>query len=67
MDEQNKYSGLVFCADCGFNMVLHRAHTMSASYNHFTCRTYKKMAKPAQATTFGSAFWMRWCWRTCGE
>ena len=42
MDEQNKYSGLVFCADCGSNMVLHRARTMSASYNHFTCRTYKK-------------------------
>lgn len=42
MDEQNKYSGLVVCADCGFTMVLHRAHTMSASYNHFTCRTYKK-------------------------
>lgn len=42
MEEQNKYSGLVFCADCGSNMVLHRAHTMSASYNHFTCRTYKK-------------------------
>ena len=42
MDEQNKYSGLVFCSDCGSNMVLHRAHTMSASYNHFTCRTYKK-------------------------
>ena len=41
-EEQNKYSGLVFCADCGSNMVLHRAHTMSASYNHFTCRTYKK-------------------------
>ena len=40
MEEQNKYSGLVFCADCGSNMVLHRAHTMSASYNHFTCRTY---------------------------
>ena len=32
----------MFCADCGSNMVLHRAHTMSASYNHFTCRTYKK-------------------------
>ena len=32
----------VFCADCGGTMVLHRAHTMSASYNHFTCRTYKK-------------------------
>ena len=42
MDEQNKYSGLVVCADCGTTMVLHRAHTMSASYNHFTCRTYKK-------------------------
>ena len=42
MDEQNKYSGLVVCADCGATMVLHRAHTMSASYNHFTCRTYKK-------------------------
>ena len=23
MEEQNKYSGLVFCADCGSNMVLH--------------------------------------------
>ena len=42
MEEQNKYSGLVFCADCGSNMVLHRARTTSASYNHFTCRTYKK-------------------------
>ena len=42
MDEQNKYSGLVFCADCGSNMVLHRAHTISASYNHFICRTYKR-------------------------
>ena len=42
MEEQSKYSGLVFCADCGSNMVLHRAHTMSASYNHFICRTYKK-------------------------
>ena len=42
MNEQNKYSGLVVCADCGKAMVLHRAHTMSADYNHFTCRTYKK-------------------------
>ena len=42
MDKQNKWSGLVVCADCGSVMVLHRAHTMSASYNHFTCRTYKK-------------------------
>ena len=42
MEELNKYSGLVVCAGCGSVMVLHRAHTMSASYNHFTCRTYKK-------------------------
>ena len=42
MNEQNKYSGLVVCADCGTAMVLHRAHTMSADYKHFTCRTYKK-------------------------
>lgn len=42
MEEQNKYSGLVVCADCGRAMVLHRAHTMAATYNHFTCRTYKK-------------------------
>ena len=41
-DEQNKYSGLVVCADCGAAMVLHRAHTMTAAYSHFTCRTYKK-------------------------
>lgn len=24
------------------SICVHRAHTMSASYNHFTCRTYKK-------------------------
>ena len=28
MDEQNMFSGLVYCADCGKPMVLHRAHTM---------------------------------------
>lgn len=39
MEELNKYSELVVCADCSSVMVLHRAHTMSASYNHFTCRT----------------------------
>ena len=49
MDEQNKYSGLVICADCGKTMVLHRAHTMSADYNHFTCRTYKKDSEACTA------------------
>ena len=42
MDEQNMFSGLVFCADCGKPMVLHRAHTMKPEQNNFTCRTYKK-------------------------
>ena len=36
------FSGLVYCADCGKPMVLHRAHTMKPEQNHFTCRTYKK-------------------------
>ena len=42
MEELNKYFGLVVCADCGTAMALHQAHTMSAPYNHFTCRTHKK-------------------------
>lgn len=42
MNEQNQYSGLVVCADCGATMVLHRAHTMKPTWNNFTCRTYKK-------------------------
>ena len=42
MNEQNKYSGLVACADCGSTMVLHRAHTMKPTWSNFTCRTYKK-------------------------
>ncbi len=56
MEELNKYSGLVVCADCGTTMVLHRAHTMSATYNHFTCRTYKK--KGAEVCT---AHYIREC------
>ena len=42
MEELNKYSGLVVCADCGSTMVLHRAHTMKPTQTNFTCRTYKK-------------------------
>jgi len=42
MNEQNKCSGLVVCADCGATMVLHRAHTMKPTWNNFTCRTYTK-------------------------
>ncbi len=42
MDEQNMFSGMVYCADCGKTMVLHRAHTMKPQQNNFTCRTYKR-------------------------
>ena len=42
MNELNKYSGLVICADCGATMVLHRAHTIEPTKYNFSCRTYKK-------------------------
>ena len=45
MDEPNMFSGLVFCADCGKPLVLHRAHTMKATQNNFMCYTYKKKGK----------------------
>lgn len=51
MDEQNMFSGLVYCADCGKPMVLHRAHTMKPEQNHFTCRTYKKDGQKCVALT----------------
>ena len=37
MAEQNIFSGLVYCLDCGGTMVLHRAHTMDAVKNNFMC------------------------------
>jgi site-specific DNA recombinase len=45
MDEPNMFSGLVFCADCGKALVLHRAHTMKATQNNFKCYTYGKRGK----------------------
>lgn len=45
MAEQNIFSGLVYCLDCGSTMVLHRAHTMDAAKNNFMCSTYKKKGK----------------------
>nr|WP_052082668.1 recombinase family protein [Intestinimonas butyriciproducens] len=45
MEEPNLFSGLVFCADCGKPLVLHRAHTMEAVKNNFMCYTYKKRGK----------------------
>lgn len=45
MDEPNLFAGLVFCADCGKPMVLHRASSMSKSSYHFKCYTYGKRGK----------------------
>ncbi|MBP1736937.1 MAG: Recombinase [Oscillospiraceae bacterium] len=45
MDEPNLFSGLVYCADCGKPLVLHRAHTMKATQNNFKCYTYGKHGK----------------------
>ena len=45
MKEQDKYSGLVVCADCGATMVLHQAYTMKPTWNNFACYTYKKKGK----------------------
>ena len=42
-DEQNKYSGLVVCADCGRMMVLHRTRLKGPSGNNFTCYTYRRL------------------------
>ncbi len=39
------FSGLVYCADCGGTMVLHRARTMDAVKNNFMCSTYRKRGK----------------------
>ncbi|MDA8226486.1 MAG: zinc ribbon domain-containing protein [Desulfitobacterium hafniense] len=35
MAEQDMFSGLVRCIDCGEKMILHRAHTMAAVKNRF--------------------------------
>lgn len=64
MDEPNIFSGLVFCADCGKPLVLHRASTMKKVEYNFKCYTYGKKGKPpVLRTTSGSvnlckSFWM---------
>ncbi|MBR3299074.1 MAG: recombinase family protein [Clostridia bacterium] len=49
--EQNMLSGLVYCADCGSTMRLHRSHTMDAVNNNFMCSTYKKKGKDSCGIT----------------
>ena len=45
MDEPNIFSGLVFCADCGKPLVLHRASTMKKAEYNFKCYTYGKKGR----------------------
>ncbi len=45
MDEPNMCSGLIFCADGGGMLVLHRAHTMKENQNNFMFYIYKKRSK----------------------
>ena len=45
MDEPNIFSGLVFCADCGKPLVLHRASTMKKAEYNFKCYTYGNKGK----------------------
>ena len=45
MDEQDMFSGLVYCTDCGSTMTLCRAHTMSENQYYFTCQNHRKNGK----------------------
>ena len=47
MDEPNMFSGLVYCADCGKPLVLHRASTMKKAAYNFKCYTFGKRGKNA--------------------
>ena len=57
MDEPNLFSGLVFCADCGKPMVLHRATTMKKLEYNFKCYTrYLVFFKGRDADVITAAF-----------
>ena len=46
IEEPNLFSGMVYCADCGSVMRLHRTRTKDAdSYNNFKCSTYANKGK----------------------
>ena len=45
MAEQNIFSGLVYCLDCGGTMALHRSRAMGAVKNNFVCSTYRKKGR----------------------
>ena len=48
IEAPNLFSGLIYCADCGKPMRLHRTRTKAAdSYNNFKCSTYSNRGKDA--------------------
>ena len=48
IEAPNLFSGLVYCADCGKPMRLHRTRTKEEdSYNNFKCSTYSNRGKEA--------------------
>lgn len=45
LDEQNIYSGLVYCADCGEKMNLFRSRSKGSEKYEFICSTYRQKGK----------------------
>lgn len=45
MDEQNIFSGLIICADCGKPMRIHRTREMESHQYNFMCGNYKSNGK----------------------
>ena len=41
-DEINPFSGMVYCADCGFKMYLCRSASLTGKQEHLKCSTYAK-------------------------
>ena len=50
MDEVNKYSGLLYCADCGSKLYFVRGRTMKPDAFNFICSRYRKHMGEKQCT-----------------
>lgn len=47
LGEENIYTGLVYCADCGKKMNLFRSRSKGCTKNEFICSTYRQKGKGA--------------------